>query len=152
MSVVRRFYPEARLKQVLAEPGGITVSQAVERANRGIESVRESCLTAIDDKLTSITTHSRSDDRGAGAEIYRFANEIYAEAGVFGLTELSQAAHSLCQLMSNADEERLPREAVLVHIDSMRALRRPDVAGDQAARAAVLKGLRTVVERMTVLN
>lgn len=150
MSVVRRFYPEVRLKQVLAEPGGISVAQAVERANRGIESVRESCLSAVDDKLTSITTLSRSEDAKAGADIYRYANEIYAEAGVFGLTELSQAAHSLCQLMSSAEEDRLPREAVLVHIDAMRALRRPDVAGDQAARMAVLKGLRTVVERMTL--
>ncbi len=152
MTVVRRFYPDVRLKQLLAEPGGISVGEAIERANRCVESIRGDCLAAVDRKLSSIMALSHAGPGEAGEDIYRLANEIYSEAGVFGLTELSRAAHSLCQLMSSVDEGAWPKEAIAVHINAMRALRRPDVAGDDQARSAVLKGLRSVVNRMAASN
>jgi hypothetical protein len=147
MTEVRKFHPEVRLKKLLSEAGGITAGQALDRANDGIESIREDCLAAVDGKLTQLSTLLTTEGERRGLAMYKCANEVFAEAGVFGLAELSAAAHSLCSLLANVDEARLPRPAIQVHIDAMRALRRPDVAGDKNARAAVLSGLRGLAKR-----
>ncbi|MBL8536675.1 MAG: hypothetical protein JNM59_04665 [Hyphomonadaceae bacterium] len=147
MTSVRKFHPEVRLKKLLAESGGITAGQALDRANEGLESIREDCLAGVDEKLTQLTQLAASSEAERGKQMYRCANEIFAEAGAFGLAELSAAAHSLCSLLSNVEDDRLPSSAIKVHIDAMRALRRPDVSGNAAARAAVLSGLRGLAKR-----
>lgn len=149
MTVVRRFQPEVRLKKLLAEPGGITAAQALERAGQGLDDIRAASLTAIDEKLERLAALAGSDQSDRVALMYKCANEVFAESGAFGLIELSAAAHSLCSLLSAADAAHPPTAAVLVHIDAMRALRRPDVSGDKAARAAVLSGLRGLAKRQS---
>lgn len=133
--------------RMLAEAGGMTAGQAIDRANDGLESIREDCLAAVDGKLSQLSTLLAANGEGRGIAMYKCANEVFAEAGVFGLAELSAAAHSLCSLLANVDEAKLPRAAIQVHIDAMRALRRPDVAGNTEARAAVLSGLRGLAKR-----
>lgn len=147
MTSVRKFYPEVRLKKLLSEAGGMTAGEAMERADAKLEEIRDDCLSAVDTKLTELSTLVRSEQVGRGARMYRCANEIFAEAGTFGLVELSAAAHSLCSLLARAEEAKLPEASVQVHIDAMRALRNPDVAGNKVARAAVLSGLRGLAQR-----
>jgi hypothetical protein len=50
-------------------------------------------------------------------------------------------------LLDSEDRNGTRAATIRVHIDSMRALRHPDMAGDQAARAAVLEGLRNLTAR-----
>jgi hypothetical protein len=61
---------------------------------------------------------------------------------------LSAAAHSLCSLLSVAKYDQIPAAAVRVHVDSMRALRRPEIAGNESLRRAVLQELRGLSARL----
>lgn len=149
MSVVRKFEPEVRLKKILNEPGGVTAEQAIQRAKAGLESIRADCLDATDKKIALLVELAASDEPGSGETMYRAANEVFAEAGAFGLGELSAVAHSLCGLIAANDGVKPPRAAVMVHVEAMRALRKPELAGDKAARMAVLQGLRGVVSKFS---
>lgn len=148
MTVVRSFNPEIRLKKMLAAPGGVTAAQAIERATGNLESIRETCVSAIDEKIEQLMALAQSQGVGRLDAIYRVSNEVFAEAGAFGLAELSAAAHSLCSLLAVADQAKVPLAAIVVHIDSMRLLRKPDMAGDAAARGSVLASLRGMTKRL----
>lgn len=147
MSVVRKFEPEVRLKKIMDEPGGVSAEQALQRAKAGLESIREDCLGATDAKVAQLLGLATEGALGASEKMYRLSNEIFAEAGAFGLGELSAVAHSLCSLIAANEGGQLPRAAAMVHIEAMRALRRPELAGDKAARMAVLQGLRGLVSK-----
>jgi len=141
MSVKRSFHPEVRLKAVMAQPGGIPVSQAVRQAESNVESIRDHCITAIDVKIAEIVQAAATFDETKRAYLYERANEIFGEAGALKLEELSQAAHSLCCLLC-ADEVKKLDQSVRVHATALSALRRPELSQDVAARKAVLAGLR----------
>jgi hypothetical protein len=148
MSVVRRFRPENRLAKLLETPGGVSVGQALSKASAALESIRESCMQALDQKLVVLANMAERPANASRDEaMYLLANEIFNESGSFGLSELSAAAYSLCTLLDSEDRSSRRAAAIRVHIDSMRALRHPDMAGDQAARAAVLEGLRNLTAR-----
>jgi hypothetical protein len=148
MTVVRKFHPEVRLKKLLEEAGGIRVQEALDRADKGIEDIREHCLNGIDEKIERIADLAK---RGGGEydRCYVLSNEVFAEAGTFGLAELSVAAHSLCSLLAAQDRSRVPASAVHVHIDSMRALRTPAAAANKAMRGAVLAELRKLTSKIS---
>lgn len=143
---MRKFRPALKLTRTLAEPGGIDTSRAITQAQRGLDSVRAYCLTAIDEKIESIALLAAGQDANHAAEIYDLANQIFGEAGAFGLLELSEAAHSLCSLLSCANGAR-SAAAISVHVNALRRLRRADIGADMDARSAVLTGLRAVTAR-----
>lgn len=148
MSVVRRFRPENRLAKMLDTPGGVSIGVALSKASAALESIRESCMQALDQKLVVLANMAARPESAARDEtMYLIANEIFSESGSFGLSELSAAAYSLCTLLDSAERTSTRAATIRVHIDSMRALRHPDLAGDQAARAAVLQGLRDLTAR-----
>ncbi len=149
MSVVRKFEPEVRLKKLLDQPGGVTAEQAIARAKEGLESIREDCLGATDQKIAALQALGAAGEPGYGEKMYRLSNEVFAEAGAFGLGELSAVAHSLCSLLAANEGRAPPRAPVLVHVEAMRALRRPELAGDKQARMAVLQGLRGLVTKFS---
>jgi hypothetical protein len=147
MTVVRKFQPEVRLKKLLSESGGVSATEAIERATAGLDSIREQCLVATDGKIDGLMALASSSDPARIDKMYRTSNEIFAEAGAFGLVELSAAAHSLCGLLGAREAGPPPQAAIVVHIEAMRALRKPELAGDLAARVAVLTGLRGLAAR-----
>jgi hypothetical protein len=149
MSVVRKFEPDVRLKKMLEQPGGVSAEQAIARAKQGLESIREDCLGATDEKIAALQALAGANEPGRGEKMYRLSNEVFAEAGAFGLGELSAVAHSLCSLLVAHEGSQLPRAAMTVHVEAMRALRRPELAGDKAARMAVLQGLRGLVHKFS---
>ena len=111
MTVVRKFHPEVRLKQLLQEAGGVTAHTALERAEGNLDAIREQSLSAVDAKIEALSAMARTAQQ-PGPDIYKLANEIFAEAGAFGLVELSAAAHSLCSLMAAAESRSAPRAAI----------------------------------------
>ena len=144
---VRTFHPEVRLKKLMAEGRGITAEQALRRADEGVLSIKDKCLEAIDKKIERLLVLGRSTDADAVDQCYQLSNEVYAEAGAFKLLELSAAAHSLCSLLATVEEGHVPPAAISVHVDAMRALRRPEVAGNEAMRKAVIGELRALAAR-----
>lgn len=148
MSVIRKFHPEVRLKKLLAEPGGITVGVALERAGQNLETIKDECLRSIGDKVEQIHALSQVGDEPAFAACYRLSNEIFAEAGAFDLADLSEAAHSLCSLLSLPERSARTRAAIALHVDAMRLLRAPETAGHPALRKAVMEQLRTLTAKV----
>jgi hypothetical protein len=146
MTVVRKFRPDTKLKVMLANKGGIRVREALERAQSNLDEIRDECLNALDVKLQEIA--ACRNDVLQRERCYRLSNEIFAEAGAFGLTELSDAAHSLCVLLG-ADAVSSEQKAINVHLDAMRALRRPNVAKNAALRGAVIAELRVLTVRLS---
>lgn len=148
MSVVRRFRPENRLAKLIGVPGGISVGDALQRASVELESIRESCMQALDGKLTALAALSSEPASIARDDaMYVLSNEIFGEGGAFGLEELSAVAYSLCTMLDSTERASARGPIIRVHIEAMRALRHPDMAGDVAARAAVLAGLRGLTAR-----
>lgn len=152
MTGVKKFWPKNRLKELVAAPGGIRASDAVARAEERLETISESCLAGIDAKIEELSALSVArgleGDGQAIDRIYQLANEIFAEGGAFGRVALSTAAHSLCDLTGPGNEnDGGVWDAIEVHVQSMRVLRRSDVeTSDQMCRA-VLDGLRAVSKR-----
>jgi HPt (histidine-containing phosphotransfer) domain-containing protein len=151
MSKPISFVPNHRLASLLRSGGGVTVNEAVSRAGQRLDAVREQCIAALDEKISALA--AESSRAHAAPQVYSLATEIYSLAGTFGLTELAQAASSLCDLLVNASGGQAnPKylESVRVHIDALRTLRRPELSGDVAGRVAVVQGLRRVASRTTL--
>lgn len=148
MTRARFFFPDVRLKRLLAEPGGMRAKDALKRADEAIEYVRDDCLAAIDKKIAEIAAYQEG-----AAEVsktcYRLANEIYAEAGVLGLRELSAVAHNLCETISLGTFGAVSLRVVRVHADAMHALRSPAVSENQHLRRAVVAELHRLTARVT---
>jgi len=149
MSPVCKFYPEVRLKKIVAEAGGLTAADAIDRAQRSLEEIRDDCLAAVDKKIDAIAALATTEVNASLERVYQLANEIFAEAGTFGLNELSAVAHNLCNVVSAPPGRRPLGEVVRVHTDAMRALRAPAMASDQALRGAVLTELRNLGARLS---
>ncbi len=149
MSKVKRIAWTNRLEKLLREPGGISVGDALRKAAENLESIRETSLSGLDERLHKIEQLRRDAGRKASAEakeaIYRLANDIHSIAGVFGLAQLGEAAFSLCELIDRQRAHgRWSPEAVDVHLAAFHIFRRPD---DQVDGEAVLAGLRQITER-----
>jgi hypothetical protein len=149
--VKKTFQVENRLARAMDAPGGITVADALARAAHNIELVRGECLAALDEKIAEIDAVVARERFTANdmTRVYVLANQILGEAGVFGLTELSEAGRSLCELTANWSEGGIPVEPMQVHVAAMKSLRHPDVAGAPAMRQALLGGLRAVTAKLS---
>lgn len=150
MTDIKTFVPENRLAKMIKLPGGLTLAEAMGRAKRNLESVRDVCLSGLDEKLTSMDCEMESDPSPsplALARIYQLSNEVFAEAGAFEQHELSAAAHSLCDLVSGDGPGLKSWDGVRVHVAAMRVLRNPALAGDPAQRKAMVAGLQQVSSR-----
>lgn len=141
MTEVRYVRTQNRLAKLLAQPGGTRISTLLERAALGVESLRETALLAIDRKIEDIAVFMESSDPHRFAVIRQYAGELFGDAGAFGLTEIALAARSLHDFLE-FDQAQPSATALRVHLDAVRALRRPSVTKDKAAREAVLTALR----------
>lgn len=140
MTRVRKFFPDTRLRRMLNAPGGIRVSQALQQAQQEIAAIRDQYLPALDAKIDAIGTCAESGEEDQIRRCYKLANEIFAEAGAFGLNDLSAVCYNLCDLLNQETRAAVSQNIIKVHVDAMRALRTPQ--GEQAElRAAILDGL-----------
>ena len=122
MSVVRRFRPENRLAKLLEMPGGVSIGSALNNASIALESIRESCMQALDQKLVVLANMaSRPANAGRDEAMYLLANEIFNESGSFNLSELSAAAYSLCTLLDSEDRNGTRAATIRAHGIDMHA-------------------------------
>lgn len=147
MSAFITFQPVRRLARLMRQPGGMSVALALQAADERLETVRESCMDGIDVNIEALANLVSADGAGDLATLYHGASEVFAMAGTFQLSELSDAAGSLCELIDNHNEiaaevSDSSWESARVHVNALRTLRRPELSGDQATRRAVLAGLR----------
>ena len=150
MSMVKRFAPPNRLAHFVNTADGITLAEALARADANLDEIRPPSLERIDEALAELGAKAPPHPSSAQVErIYGLANELAGTAGVFGLTGLGRAAYSLCELL---DGMKGPggwnAGAVTVHLDGLRLLRAEDGGAlPPEAVAAVLTGLDKVRAR-----
>ncbi len=140
--------PENKLAKTIADPAGMLVKQAVQNASANIEAVRDVHLAALDAKMDELATVAAKAMQTQGsdnaAEVYRLAREILGDAGMFGLKHISQAAHSLCELMAAGDRHRHQWAGIAVHVEAIAILRRSDKASGGPDVDAMLAGLEKI--------
>ena len=141
----------SRLSKIIRQPGGTTVQGALKDAKRNLEKIRLECILEIDFKLDVMQQkfgQARQKPNETDLdELYRLSNDIVGMAGVFEMTELGEAAFSLCELI---DRLKAPDQwdwpAVELHLSGMRVLRYSKPG--QPENQAVLDGLRKLTARV----
>lgn len=151
MSEVHYYRPKMKLAKLLREPGGKTVGEAVKDANAGLESISADCLNEVDAGLGRIDAAFAAIPTGFDIEalhgLYTAVNGLIGLPGIVGLSEMETAAYSLADLIDRMMAAgRFEREAVRVHVQALRLLRRPDVLGLTAV-GEVLAGLAQVRDK-----
>jgi hypothetical protein len=141
----------SRLSKIIKQPGGTTVRGALKDAKLNLEKMRLECVIEIDAKLGEIQQRfGRAHDRPADDQIdefYRLSNDIVGTAGLFDLTELGEAAFSLCELLDRLkSSDQWDGPAIEIHLSALTLLRRatPDAPENQP----VLEGLRKLTARV----
>ena len=122
----RVFKVDNKLAKVVRLPGGRTVAEALGAANKRIAGVKDVCVAAMQARVRTLAGLADSGRNGTASvldQIYASANEILGLAGSFQMTELSQAAYSLCDI-ADAFRDGAPVSwpAIDVHVDGLRML------------------------------
>ncbi len=146
MSDWTQYHPKLKFYDVLDTPGGISVDQAMARADAGVDNHRGRAVTALKDAMRRLEQLRRAADPASHGEIYERAVFVLDIAGVYS-PALCHAANSLCDLVHRMNGAgRWDWPSVEVHVSSMRALL--DVKDERSPSVlAVLNGLSAVVAR-----
>ncbi len=149
MSKAKKFKVETRLSKEAFRPGGLTVEEALRRADVSLEVLREPCEAVIDDALRQIEARFGPGASGRADEpfgdLYQFGSRI-VDASIFAkTTDIDQAARALCQLTALCEaRDAWDWVAVDVHIEALRMLRAGGASISQKERQAILTGLKQV--------
>ena len=126
--LVRTHFPQTRLHELAARAGGITKGDAIESANKSIESMRGQADRAILDAMAAIekiVNAARGDLLPAHAmsKVLRHADQIVTLTGTFGYDALDRVMKSLCDVAAGLIRAGLnDRAPILVHAQSMRLM------------------------------
>jgi hypothetical protein len=135
----RVFKVSNALAKVVRLPGGRTVAEALHAADTRIGRMK-------DVKLAALADEGRAGKDGLLEDIHAAGNEILGLAGAFGMTELGDAAYSLCDLADAFRESGVANwPAIDVHVHGLRLLCAE--VGDEADRRKILDGLKLVRAR-----
>jgi len=146
VSTVRKFRVKTRLANMIREPGGIHVSEALKRGEAMIAAQTEVCLDQIDVCLENIQVLF-ADPSHDPEQMYRLSTDIINLCAVLTYPALAEVALSLCELIDQAGEGARPkRQAVQVHIASMKLLHRTGL--DEAASQEILDSLHKMVTKL----
>lgn len=137
------------LGRFLNIPGGITLTEAEERAAGRLESLRPRSEADMKDSLASLG-HYLALTQGAPSEVlrqelHRLSCCVVNLGGTFGRAALSKAGYSLWCLLDDL-EGRWDRQAVDVHFAAMKLLFAPEQVPAEA-QARILQGLDKVRRR-----
>ncbi len=141
---------ENRLGKMVREPGGVRIGQALEQSQHNLDEIEDSCLQAMDLQIQSLerlcAEGGRQPVEAVKNQIYDLGNDLVAVAGAFQLTELGQAAFSLCELVDRLRTSgKWNQAAVEVHLAAFRLLRQRDPDAD---RSSVIQGLKGLTDRV----
>lgn len=150
MSVVKWIRKKSRLSQLINQPGGVTVRNALARAEENLAEMRDDCLTAIVEAVTSLEKMLEGKVTEPGPwldEVYRLASSVLDASGPFGLEDVAAAAFSLCELADRLQSAgRCEKPWVEVHVRALRLLLQlPPEAVE--GRRELLAGLERVLSK-----
>lgn len=121
-------FPKTRLSELAQQHGGMTRSQALEEADKGVQSMLDVGLDMIIQAMAAIeaaiysATQGRLD-RAAMLNTLRQADQIVTMAATFGYATLEDASKSLCDVADGLLARGLSEAApIIVHVQAMRLM------------------------------
>jgi hypothetical protein len=135
------------LQRQMARPGGITIDEAVERAEQGLESHRNRIMEILQAQVDLLNSLCRRRPPKADSKIYALASALVDLAGFLEIPPFYTAAYSLCEAthqMTAAKTWSWP--AVEVHAHALTLILANDCNGGEAIDH-LLAGLHAVVQR-----
>jgi len=148
---VKTFFPQTRLAELAARPGGISRSDAIEGAQKSIESLRDQGDATILKSLGELETIAYGARGGQLSETdmhrtLRLADQIVTLAGTFGYAALDRVVRSLCDLTDGLIRANLRDSApIAVHVQSMRLVAPGGRAWSDAENDKILSELSKVL-------
>ncbi|HVY83742.1 MAG TPA: hypothetical protein VG943_01305 [Caulobacterales bacterium] len=140
------YRPKLQIYEILDKPGGITVEQALQRADRAIEQHRDRATEALRENIAKLEAMVRERGAPNPDAVYALATFAVDIAGVYA-PPLCRASQSLCELVHRLKAVgKWDWAAVAVHVSSMRLLMDMG-AGMEASVQSVLDGLGAVVAK-----
>jgi hypothetical protein len=138
---VKTYFPKTRLSELAARPGGIWRDDAIEGAQKSIETLRGEGNAAILASMKEIEAVACTNAGRLSASllqrILRLADPIVSLAGTFGYDALDAVSRSMCDLVDGMLAANIFDAApVLVHAQSMRLLMpdSPQRSAEEVAR------------------
>ncbi|MDR3511494.1 MAG: chemotaxis protein CheE [Caulobacteraceae bacterium] len=152
MSEARKFKVETRLSTHAFRPGGMTVADALRRADAALETMRGPCLETIDSAIAEIERRYGAGAAGRADEpfgdLYTLSSRIIDASIFFTGADLDKAARALCQLTALCEAQRAwDWVAIDLHLDALRMLRTVGQAIGERERLDVIKGLNQVTRK-----
>ena len=136
---------QTSLQRQMARPGGRLVSEALSRAQKGLDAQRAQTLRILQANVQALAGLCATRPAQAGGEVYALSSAMVDMAGFLDIPPFYDAAYSLCEVadrMSAAGIWSWP--SVEVHVRALTLILaeegRPSDATDQ-----LLAGLRAVV-------
>jgi hypothetical protein len=149
---VKKFKVRTRLSTMAFTPGGISVKDALARADVAIEKMRDPSLAAIDTALAAMEMRfgpaNAGRDNEPPDELYELSSSIIDVAVCVRDTGIDQGAKALCDLVDLSGELGVwDWEAVDLHISTLRMLRSGGEGLGAAERGALIDGLLKVTRK-----
>ena len=146
MSSARFVFPKLKLEQLIREPGGLAVADALTQAHANLETLKPQCREEL---VALLDQAEAAYEAGGGAvltELYAIAVRGIGAGDVCGAPDVDGALSSLCDLIDHLQTAgTVDREALGVHVRSWRLLMDPQLPKPGAT--AILDGLRKVSAR-----
>lgn len=148
----KTFLVQTRLASLAFTAGGISIADALARADEGLDNMGEASLSGIDTALTAIESRfgptAGGRDNASTADLYRLLCRVIDMSGALPGSDLDQAARAFCDLIDlSAEHEVWDWQTADLHTSTLRMLRTEGQAMAPAARAAVLDGLLKVTRK-----
>ena len=135
------------LQRQMARPGGLTIEEAVERAEQGLESHRGRIMEVLQAQVELLNSLCRRRPSQADGEVYALASALVDLAGFLEIPPFYTAAYSLCEAthqMTAAKTWSWPE--VEVHAHALTLILANDCRGGEAIDQ-LLAGLHALVQR-----
>ena len=149
-------FPKLRIADLVARGGGIAQDHAIAKAMAGMETLRETCMEAIESAILSMETAlykpgHKTLTTGEMAEVLKLGDRIVNLAGTFGCLRLEIAAKSLCDVASGLIGLKLyDAPPILVHVQALRLLSPRNTEISDEASDLVLAELARVLEHFNL--
>jgi hypothetical protein len=150
MVIKRR--PEKRLAKLIWKPGGRTVAVIEDDVIARLRALQGACADQVRDKVQEIARLAASASRPPQPEdldrLYGLSNAVNGLSGAAELEDLGMASLSFCRLLDGfRNGVAWSAASYDVHLGALQLLAQPDTGLDATARAKVVEGLNSVVQR-----
>lgn len=148
MNNAKTFKYTTNLARKMASPGGRSVSEAIARAEGGLESHREAAMASLERILAGLEAACAARGTVIDAGLYDQAAALLDMAGFFDTGPLYRAAFSLCDVSDRMIERGVwDWPSIEVHVRALRLILGDGCRESEDARV-LLEGLAAVSKRL----